>query len=125
MNALIGFLVIAVVTAISLIIVSKLPLGVEVDSFGKAVIAGVIFGVLNAFVRPILTILGFPLVLLTLGLFLLVINAIVFALSAWLVDGFRLRWGFWSALLGSICLSLVNSVLTGILARTGLLPGIS
>ncbi|WP_139253720.1 phage holin family protein [Hydrococcus rivularis] len=96
-NILIAWLV----TAISLLIVSKLPIGVEIDSFGKALIAAAVFGILNAIVHPILIVLGFPFIVITLGLFLFVINAIVFGLAAALVSGFRLRYGFWSALLGA------------------------
>ncbi|MBD1892098.1 phage holin family protein [Trichocoleus sp. ST-U2] len=55
-------------------------------------------------------------ILLSFGLFLFVLNAVIFGLAAWLVTGFRLRWGFWSALLGSLALSIVNSVLFHLLA---------
>ncbi|AFY76403.1 MAG: phage holin family protein [Hydrococcus sp. C42_A2020_068] len=108
------------VTAISLLIVSKLPIGVEIDSFGKALIAAAVFGILNAIVHPILIVLGFPFIVITLGLFLFVINAIVFGLAAALVSGFRLRYGFWSALLGAFLLGLVNSLSYQVLAIAGL-----
>ena len=100
-----------IITAISLLIIAQLPIGVEVDSLGKALIAAIIFGILNAIVKPILLILTIPLTILTLGLFLFVINAIIFGLAAALVSGFRLRYGFWSAIFGSIFLSIVNSIL--------------
>lgn len=108
------------VTAISLLIISKLPIGVEIDSFGKALIAAAVFGILNAIVHPILIVLGFPFIVITLGLFLFVINAIVFGLAAALVSGFRLRYGFWSALLGAFLLGLVNSLSYQVLAIAGL-----
>ena len=104
------------ITAISLLIIAQLPIGVEVDNFGKALVAAIVFGVLNALVRPILLFFSIPLTILTLGLFLLVVNAIVFGLAAALVSGFRLRYGFWSALFGSICLSFVNSLLSRVIA---------
>mgnify|MGYP005846782451 CR=1 FL=1 len=116
-NALIGFLITALITAVSLVIISQLPFGVEVDSFGKAIAAGIVLGLLNAFVRPVFIFFGFPLTLLTLGAFLIVINAAIFGLAAWIVEGVRLRWGIWSALLGAIALSLINSVLNQLLAR--------
>ena len=100
-----------IITAISLLIIAQLPIGVEVDSLGKALIAAIIFGILNAIVKPILLILTIPLTILTLGLFLFVVNAIIFGLAAALVSGFRLRYGFWSAIFGSIFLSIVNSIL--------------
>lgn len=98
-------------TTASLLIVSSLPLGVEIDSFQKALLSAAVFGVLNAFLTPILQLLSLPITILTLGLFALVVNAIVFGLAAWLVSGFRLRWGIWSALLGSIALSIINSII--------------
>jgi putative membrane protein len=111
------FLITCLVTAVSLVIISKLPLGVEVDSFAKAAIAGLVFGVLNAFVKPVLFWVTIPFTFLTLGLFLLVLNAFIFGLAAWLVEGFRLRWGLMSAFLGAIALSLINSILSAILER--------
>ena len=118
-----AFLITAIVTAISLIIIAQLPLGIEVDNMGKAIIAGVVFGILNAFVKPILFWLTIPLTFLSLGFFLLILNAIIFGLAAWLVHGFRLRWGFWSALLGTLALSFLNSILFFILEK--IFPNIS
>ncbi len=113
---MIGLIATWLVTTISFLIISKLPIGVEIDSFGKAAIAAAVFGVLNALFLPVLSFFTLPLVILTLGLFLLVLNAILFAIAAYLVDGFRLRWGFWSALLGSFILAVVNSALLRVVA---------
>ncbi len=104
------------IMSVSFFIISKLPLGVEVDTLTTALVSAAVFGVLNAFLKPVFVVLGFPVVVLTLGLFMVVINAIIFGLAAWLVSGFRLRWGVWSALLGSIALGLINSILTQLLA---------
>ena len=106
-----GIIVTWLVTTVSFLIISQLPIGVEIDSFGKAAISAAVFGILNAVLKPILALFSFPFILLTFGLFLFVVNAIVFGLAAWLVSGFRLRWGFWSALFGSIALSLINSII--------------
>lgn len=106
-----GLLITWLVTSVSLFIISKLPLGIEIDSFGKAVLSAAVFGLLNALLRPILAILTFPLWLLTFGLFAFILNAIIFGLAAFLVRGFRLRWGFWSALLGSLVLSFLNTLI--------------
>lgn len=104
------------VTTASFLIISRLPLGIEIDSVNKAIISAAVFGILNALLRPILFLFAFPLIILTLGLFSLILNAVIFGLAAYLVRGFRLRWGVWSALLGSIALSLVNSLLFGLLS---------
>lgn len=105
------------VTTASFLIISRLPLGIEIDSVNKAIISAAVFGILNALLRPILFFFAFPLIILTLGLFSIVLNAIIFGLAAYLVRGFRLRWGIWSALLGSLTLSIVNSLLFGLLSR--------
>ncbi len=106
-----AFIITAIVTAISLLIISKLPLGIEIDSIWKAVVAAVVFGILNAFVKPILFWLTLPVTILTLGIFTLILNAIIFALAAWLVDGFELRGGFLSAIVGTIALSIINGLI--------------
>lgn len=98
------------VTTVSFLIISRLPIGVEIDGFGKAALTAVVFGVLNAFLRPILLLFGLPLIIITFGLFVFVLNAIIFSIAAEIVEGFQLRYGFWSALLGSIALSIINSI---------------
>lgn len=110
-----GILVAWLVTSVSLFVISRLPLGIEIDSFGKAIWSAAVFGVLNALLRPILAILAFPITLLTFGLFALILNAIIFGLAAALVQGFRLRWGFWSAIIGAIALSIMNAIIFGLL----------
>lgn len=92
-----GILVTWLVITVSFLIISKLPIGVEIDSFGKALTSAAVFGILNAILRPILGLFTFPLIILTFGLFLFVLNAIIFGLAAMLVPGFRLRWGFWAS----------------------------
>ncbi len=114
---IVSLLITWVITAISLFIISKLPTGVEIDGFQKALISAGVFGILNALIKPILQVLAFPITFLTLGLFSLIINAIIFGLAAWLVTGFRLRWGFWSALIGTLALSFINSILFSLLAK--------
>ncbi|UIE38280.1 phage holin family protein [Leptodesmis sichuanensis] len=115
MSFLIPFIIGVIITAISLLIISKIPfLGIEVDGVGKALLSGVVFGVLS-------WLLGWMagskiLNVLTLGLLWLVVNTIIFGLSAWIVEGFRLRNGILSAILGAIALTFVNSVLFKILS---------
>lgn len=117
---IVSILISLVVTTISFIIISYLPIGVEIDGFKKAFISAIVFGLLNAFVRPILGFLSLPVQFLTFGLFnfiiYFIINAIIFALAAALVQGFRLRNKVISALLGALALAFVNSILNQILA---------
>ena len=103
------------VTSVSLLLISKLPTGVEIDSFEKAAIAAAIFGVLNAILGPILKFFAIPLNCITLGLFNFIINGIIFNLAAAFVEGFSLRWGFWSALIGAFLLSTINSLIYQVL----------
>lgn len=114
MSFLIPFIIGVIITALSLLIISKIPfLGIEVDGVGKALLAGVVFGILS-------WLLGWMagsriLNVLTLGLLWLVVNTIIFGLSAWIIEGFRLRNGILSAILGAIALTFVNSILFKIL----------
>lgn len=112
---MVGLLISWLVTTISFLIISKLPIGVEVDSFKKAAISAVVFGILNALLKPILAFFSFPFIFLTFGLFLFILNAIIFGIAAAIVPGFRLRWGFWSALIGSLALSFINSIIFSII----------
>ncbi|MCA1762245.1 MAG: phage holin family protein [Cryomorphaceae bacterium] len=82
--------------------------GVSVESFWVALIASVILGLLNVFVKPFLVILTIPVTILTLGLFLLVINALIILLADYFISGFNVD-GFWWALLFSFLLSVLNS----------------
>ncbi len=105
-----------IVMSLSLFVISKVPiLGVEIDRFETALISAAVFGVLNAFVRPILAFFAFPITFITFGLFVFVLNGIIFALAAAFVAGFRLRYGLWSAIFGAIAQTLVYSFLRGLL----------
>jgi len=107
---MLGFVVTLLVTALSLLIVARLSIGVQIDNAATALIAALVLGLLNAVLRPVLGLIFFPLTILTLGLFALVLNALVLWLTALVVDGFRVR-GFLSALLASVLLSLLNAVI--------------
>ncbi|GAB4361756.1 MAG: phage holin family protein [Cyanophyceae cyanobacterium] len=121
MAFLIPFLIGVVITAVSLLIISKLPFGVEIDSPQKALLGGVVLGILNGIAQAVPGILTILPKILTLGLFSLIVNMIFFGLTAWLIEGFRLRWGIWSALLGAVSLAIINSLLFKILS---LVPGL-
>lgn len=102
------FLVTVFVYSLLLLLVARLLPGIEVESYGQSLLAALVLGVLNALVRPILVILTLPITILTLGLFLLVINALMLRLSAAIVPGFRVD-GCLPALLGSLLLSIFTA----------------
>ncbi|WP_427160291.1 phage holin family protein [Aliinostoc sp. HNIBRCY26] len=119
MNEIVTLLIVWVVTSISLLIISKLPLGVEVDTPQKAVISAAVLGIVTAIVRPILRLIfSVPDVLtfnLLSGVFTFMIAVVCFSIAAWLVEGFRLRFGIWSAVLGAFALTVINSLIYKIL----------
>jgi putative membrane protein len=83
---------------------------VDVANFTTAVIVAVVLGLLNVLVKPILVLLTFPVTILTLGLFLFVINAVIILICSRLVDGFRVN-SFWTAMIFSIILSICQSIM--------------
>lgn len=97
------------VTAALVLLLSNLLSGVHVNSFGTAVIVAVVLGLLNVFIKPILVILTLPVTFVTLGLFLLVINAIIILLCTKIVVGFVVD-SFWTALIFSVILSILQSI---------------
>lgn len=86
--------------------------GIHVTTFWTALVVAVILGLLNIFLKPILVILTIPITIVTLGLFLFIINALIIMLAGYMIDGFTVD-GFWWALLFSILLTVLNSVLEG------------
>jgi len=96
--------------AAALLLVAYLYPGVSVTSFGSAMIAAFVIGVLNTLLRPLLVLLTLPVTLLTLGLFLFVINALMFWAAAQVLDGFAVA-GFAAALIGSLIYSLCGMVI--------------
>ena len=105
------FIIQTLVVAVLLLLVAKLVPGVEVDGFANALLAGLVRGVVNALLKPVLVILTLPITVLTLGVFLLVINALLLRLAAALVPGFHVR-GCWPALFGALLLSVFSFGLT-------------
>jgi putative membrane protein len=104
---MLGFLLRAAITALALWVASQLLDGLQFSSTGKLALAAVLLGVVNAVVRPIMFVLTLPITVLTLGLFLLVLNAAMIGLVAWLVPGFTVS-GFWTAVGGAIIVGLVS-----------------
>ena len=105
-----GILIHLFISGIAVFLTAYLLPGVKVDSFLSALLVAIVLGVVNAVIKPILKVLTFPITLLTLGLFSLVINALMIMLTDALVKGFQVD-GFWWAVLFSIVLSIISSVL--------------
>ena len=114
---MVGFLLRAAITALGLWVASELLSGLSFDSTTKLILAAIVLGVVNAFVRPLALILTLPLTVLTLGLFLLVLNAAMVALVAWLVPGFQVA-GFWSAVGAALIVSLVSWAASSVASAT-------
>jgi putative membrane protein len=104
------------VTAAGVLVASQIVPGIQAASFPGLLAASLVLGILNAFLRPIMMILSLPLLLLTLGLFTLVINAILLLIVGKLVATFHVA-GFWSAFLGGVVISIVSMVANGMIGR--------
>ena len=113
-----GFLVRLLVRALSLWLADAILPGMALHGVGTIVLAALLLGLVNAIVRPLAIILTLPFTILTLGLFLFVVNAAMLALVAWLLPGFLLG-GFWWALLGSLVISIVGTVLSWMIGPHG------
>ena len=106
---MIRMLIQAVVTALGLWLASQIIPGVEVLSSGSLIAAAVLLGIVNALVRPILTFITLPITFITLGLFLLVVNAATIGLVAMMLDGFNII-GFWPGVGAAVITGLVSTV---------------
>ncbi len=104
------FIMRIIVTSVIAFGLSYILKGIKIDSFWTAIILAVVLAVLNALLKPILIILTLPITVITLGLFLFVINAAIILLADKFIDGFTVD-GFWWALLFSLLLSIVTAVL--------------
>ena len=102
-----GIVIRTLIIVLGIWVAGKLVPGIHVGSAGSLVFAAIALGLINALVRPLIVLLTLPFTLLTLGLFLLVINAAMLQLADWFVSGFSVD-GFLSAVLGSIVVSLVS-----------------
>ncbi len=110
-----NFLIRLLVNALALAVAAWLIDGIQMsDRFLDVLLVALVFGVLNAILKPILLFFSIPLLVLTLGLFALVVNAVMLMLTASILDDFAVS-GFWTAVLGSIVISLVTMVLGGVL----------
>jgi putative membrane protein len=115
---MVGFLLRAAITALGLWVASEIFSGLHFESPAKLVVAAVLLGIVNAFVRPLAFILTLPLTVLSLGFFLLVLNAAMVGLVAWIVPGFEIS-GFWTAVGAALIVSLVSWAASSAIGSNG------
>ncbi|MCG8388528.1 MAG: phage holin family protein [Cytophagales bacterium] len=107
------FIIKLILSAVAVMVSAYLLPGVEVNGFFVAIVVAAVLALLNTIVKPILILLTIPITVLTLGIFLLVINAVIILLADMLIQGFSV-YGFWWALLFSLILAIFNSLLGGL-----------
>lgn len=115
---MVGFLLRAAITALGLWVASEIFSGLQFESPAKLLVAAILLGIVNAFVRPLAFILTLPLTVLSLGFFLLVLNAAMVGLVAWIVPGFQIS-GFWTAVGAALIVSLVSWAASSAIGSNG------
>ncbi|MBS1138940.1 MAG: Membrane protein of unknown function [Proteobacteria bacterium] len=113
---MLNLLAVWIVNALALLALPYVVPSIQIAGFGTALLVAVVLGLINTLLRPLLVLLTLPVTLLTLGLFIFVINALLFQLAGTLIDGFQVG-GFWSAMFGSIAYSLISWLLSALLLR--------
>ena len=113
-----GFLFRILINGAAILLAASLVSGVQVRSVTSAMVAGLVLALINTIVRPILVILTLPITLITLGLFIFVLNAFCLWLASVFVPGLTVH-GFWAAFLGALIVSLVSWILTAFLSDRG------
>ncbi|OVZ55441.1 hypothetical protein CDO44_24855 [Pigmentiphaga sp. NML080357] len=106
-------LLVWLLNAVALLVVAYLLPGITVASFGSALIAALVLGLLNSLVKPVLVLLTLPITIVTLGLFLIVLNALLFWFAGSILKGFQVN-GFWWAVIGALLYSLISGLLSAI-----------
>jgi len=113
---MIRLLIVWLINAVALIAVAYLMPGIAVSSFGAALVAALVLGLVNAFVRPVLVLLTLPVTILTLGLFIFVLNGLLFWMVGSWLQGFEVA-GFWPAVFGAIVFSIISWALSALVLR--------
>lgn len=113
-----GLILRTLIIALGIWLAAYLVPGVSAASTGALIWAAIALGLINAFVRPVLVLLTLPFTILTLGLFLLLLNAAMLNLADWFVDGFEVV-GFWSSVFGAIVISLVSGLCSNFIGPKG------
>lgn len=115
---MIGFLLRAAISALALWVADEVFEGMRFDSASQLIVSAIVLGIVNGLVRPLAFVLTFPLTVLTLGLFLLVLNAAMLGLVALIVPGFHLS-GFWTAVGAALLVSLVSWLASSVIGAKG------
>ena len=113
---MIRLLLVWLVNTVALIAVAYLMPSIQVSSFGAALVAALVLGLVNAVVRPVLVLLTLPVTILTLGLFIFVLNGLLFWMVGTWLEGFEVG-GFWSGVLGAIVFSVISWLLSALVLR--------
>ncbi len=108
-----GFIVKIILTALAAYFSAWITPGVSITNFGSAIVVAIVLILLNTFVRPILEFISIPVTFLTLGLFILVINAVIILIASYFVGSFHVS-GFWTAMLFSLIFSVISMILEAI-----------
>ncbi|GGA45153.1 hypothetical protein GCM10007416_17830 [Kroppenstedtia guangzhouensis] len=108
-----GIIVRLLLNALAVLLAAQLIPQIEVEGFGTALLVALVLGLINTFIRPVLIFLTLPISFITLGLFIFILNALLFWVTGFLVPGFEVG-GFFGALLGSILVSVISWLLNGI-----------
>ncbi|MBI2972990.1 MAG: phage holin family protein [Armatimonadetes bacterium] len=111
-----GFLLRWLFNAIAIYLTTRIIQGLQIPDFTTALIAALVLGIVNAFIRPIVLLLTLPINLLTLGLFTLIVNTLMLYLVAAVVRSFVIT-SFWSALIGAVLIAIISTLLSHIFAR--------
>ena len=104
-----GFILRTLITMLGLLLASSIVPGVQISGTGSVILAAALLAIVNAIVRPIAILMTLPITIITLGLFLLVINAAMFGLVAAMLDNFAVS-GFWAALFGALIVSITSTI---------------
>lgn len=115
---MVGFLLRMAITALGLWLASEWISGISIDDQATLVMAAILLGLVNALVRPVAVFMTFPITLLSLGLFLWVVNGAMIGLVAWMLDGFRVD-GLWSAMLASVIVGLTGWIANAFIGGSG------
>jgi putative membrane protein len=110
------FVLVWLLNTVALLVVAYIVPGIHVQDLMAAIVAALVLGLVNAVIRPILVLLTLPVTVLTLGLFILVINGLMFQLAAWVVPGFEVA-GLWWAVLGALVFSIITFLLSAAVQR--------
>lgn len=113
-----GFLIRCTVTGAAVLVASQIIRGIDIDSFAAGLVGVLVLAFLNALVRPLLYLLSAPFIVVTFGLFMVLINACLLKLVSFLVEGFHVE-GFWAAAGGALIISLVSALLNLFVSERG------